>query len=188
MTEKRSRLAGTVLAIVIAASAAACGASEPSPTPSASGAASFDEYATAFCSAWATMFRVVGNPESATWTDAVHDLQAAAEAGDDASAASLQGTINTELEVARGQIAFAAAWPPAARMMAEMDRLFVAEQTWITAYVNIAKGVPDAPDAQAAFESAGGLEAWQAMFHAHAELNPHRPASVSQCPGLPIGP
>ena len=89
-------------------------------------ATSFDEYATAFCSAWGTLFRVVGNPDTAGWTDGVHQLQAAAQARDDATAARLQGEINTELEAARGQIAFAAGWKPAARPMAELDHIFVA--------------------------------------------------------------
>jgi hypothetical protein len=180
------RLIGTALAIVIATSAVACGA--PAPSPSPVGAISFDEYATAFCSAWGTLFRVVGNPETASWTDTVHELQAAAEARDDATAARLRGAINSELEAARLQIAFAAAWPPAARTMGEMDRFFVAEEIWVTAYVDIAKGVPGAPDPQSAFEAAGGLAAWQAMFEAYADLAPHRPASVSQCPGVPISP
>jgi len=188
MHEMRSRLAGTVLAVVITASAAACGASAPSPSPSPAGATSFAEYATAFCSAWGTLFRVVGNPETAGWTDGVHQLQAAADARDNATAARLQGEINTELEAARQQIASAAAWPPASRTMAEMDRFFVAMETWITAYANIAKGVPNAPDAQAALEAAGGLDAWQAMFAAYADIAPHRPASVSGCPGAPISP
>jgi hypothetical protein len=34
--------------------------------------------------------------------------------------------INTELEAARRQIAYAAGWSPAARSLAEMDRFFVA--------------------------------------------------------------
>ena len=182
----RSRPRGIMLAIMIAASAVACGASEPSPSPV--GATNFDEYATAFCSAWGTLFRVVGNPETASWTDGVHQLQAAAEARDDATAARLQGGINTELEAARRHIAYAAGWPPAAMAMAEMDRFFVAEEIWVTAYVDVAKGVPNAPDPQAAFEAAGGLEAWRGMFEAYADLAPHRPASVAQCLGVPISP
>ena len=149
------RLAGVIPSIVIAASATACGVSAPSPSPSPRVATSFDEYATAFCSAWGTLFRVVGNPDTAGWTDGVHQLQAA-EAHDDATAAGLQGPINSELEAAREQIAYAAGWPPAARPMAEMDRFFVATETWITAYVDVAKQVPNAPDPQAAFEAAGG--------------------------------
>ena len=118
----------------------------------------------------------------------MHQLQAAAEARDDATAAGLQGPINTELEAGREQIAFAAGWPPAARPMAEMDRFFVATETWITAYVNVAKAVPNAPDPQAAFEAAGGLKAWRAMFEAYADVTPYRPDSVTQCPGAPISP
>ena len=182
----RGRPRGIILAIMIAASAVACGASEPSPSPV--GATNFHEYATAFCSAWGTLFRVVGNPETASWTDGVHQLQASAEARDDATAARLQGGINTELEAARRQIAFAAGWPPAAMAMAEMDRFFVAEESWVTAYADVAKGLPNAPDPQAAFEAAGGLDAWQAMFEAYADLAPHRPASVDPCPGIPISP
>ena len=52
---------------------------------------------------------------------------------------------------------YAAGWPPAARSLAEMDRFFVAIETWITAYVDGAKGIPNAPDpgAAAAVEVAG---------------------------------
>src|SRR5450759_4275283 len=94
----RDRLQGIIRAIVIATSTAACGTSVPSPSPSPVGATSFDEYATASCSAWGTLFRVVGNPDTAAWTDTVHQLQGAGEARDDATAAGLQGRINTELE------------------------------------------------------------------------------------------
>ena len=179
------RLSRIMLAIMVAVSVAACGASTPSRSPSA---ASFDEYATAVCSAWGTLFRVVGNPDTAGWTEGVHQLQAAATARDDATAAGLQGKINTELEAARRQIAYAAGWPPAARPMAEMDRFFVAMERWITAYVDIAKGVPNAPEAQAAFEAAGGLTAWQGLFAAYGDLAEYRPASAAQCPGAPVTP
>ena len=180
------RLPRAILSIVIAASVAACGASATSPSPAV--ATSFDEYATAFCSAWGTLFRVVGNPDTAGWTDGVHQLQAAAEARDDATAARLRGGINTELEAAREQIAFAAGWKPAARPMAELDRIFVAFEKWTTAYVDVAKGVPNAPDPQAAFEAAGGVTSWRAMFEVYADVAPYRPATAAQCPDAPITP
>jgi hypothetical protein len=180
------RLTAMVVSLMVVASTAACGGSATSPPPSV--ATTFNEYATAFCSAWGTLFRVVGNPDTANWTAGVRQLQAAAEAGDGATAAELQGPINTELEGAREQIAYAAGWPPAARPMAEMDRFFVATETWITAYVDVAKGVPGAPDPQAAFEAAGGVEAWRAMFEAYADVAPYRPASVAGCPDAPISP
>jgi hypothetical protein len=180
------RLQGIILSLVFATSAAACGGSAPGL--SRVGATNFEEYATAFCSAWGTLFRVVGNPDTAGWTDAVHQLQAAATAREDATAAGLQGRINTELEAAREQIAYAAAWPPAARPMAEMDRFFVATERWITAYVDIAKGMQDAPDPQAVFEAAGGLTAWQGLSAAYADVAPYRPASVARCTDAPISP
>ena len=182
------RLGGIILAIVVATSAGACGTLTPSPSPSPAVATTFNEYATAFCSAWGTLFRVVGNPDTAAWTDAVHQLQAAATARDDATAARLQGEINTELEAAREQIAYAAGWPPAARQMARMDRVFMAMEIWITAYVNVAKGVPNTPDPQAALEAAGAMEAWVGMLEASADISPYRPASVAPCPDAPISP
>jgi hypothetical protein len=184
----RDRLEGIILVIAILTSTATCDASVPKPSPSPAGATTFEEYATAFCSAWGTLFRVVGNPDTAGWTDGVHRLQAAAEARDDATAAGLQGQINTELEAAREQIAYAAVWPPAARPMAEMDRFFVATERWITAYVDIAKGMQNAPDPQAVFEAAGGVTSWRAMFEVYADVAPYRPASVAQCPDAPISP
>jgi hypothetical protein len=190
------RLSGIILAVAVAGlvggSVAACGAAAPSPSPSPSptpaGATSFAEYATGFCSAWGTLFRVVGNPDTAGWTDGVHKLQAAAVARDDATAAGLQGSINTELEAARAQVAYAAAWPPAARPMAELDRILVAFEKWTAAYVDIAKGVPNAPDPQAVFEAAGGVDAWRAMFATYADVASFRPATVAQCPDAPVTP
>ena len=178
------RLPGIILSIVIATSAGACGAL----TPSEARATNFDEYATAFCSAWGTLFRVVGNPDTAGWTDGVRQLQAAADARDEATAAGLEDRINTELETAREQIAYAAGWPPAARPMAELDRIFVAFEKWTTAYVDVAKGMQDAPDPQAVFEAAGGVTSWRAMFETYADVAPYRPATVTQCPDAPISP
>lgn len=118
----------------------------------------------------------------------MHDLQAAAEAHDDATATRLEHEINTELEAARRQIAYAASWPPASRPMAHMDRLFAAIETWISAYADLARQMAGAPEPQAAFEAAGAVAAWQGTFEAAADLAPYRPASVAPCPGAPISP
>jgi hypothetical protein len=180
------RLREAILVVVVAASVAACGASAPSPSPAS--ATNFDQYATGFCSAWGTLFRVVGNPDTASWSDGMRQLQAASETRDQATAARLQGAINTELEAARQKIAYAAAWPPAARPMAEMDRFFVATEKWTAAYVDVAKGIQNAPDPQAVFEAAGGVTAWRGLFEAYADVAPYRPATVAQCPEAPITP
>ena len=97
--------------------------------------------------------------------------------------------INTELEAARQQIAYAQpGGSRAARPMAELDRFFVAIERWTTAYVDIAKGMQNAPDPQAVFLAAGGATSWQAMFESYADVAPFRPASAAQCPGAPISP
>lgn len=181
------RLPGIILAIAVVASAAACGA-PVAPSPSPTGATNFEEYATAHCAAWETLFRVVGNPDTADWTDAVRQLQAAAEAHDGVTAVRLRAGIHTELEAARAQIAFAAGWPPATRGMAELDRLFVAQEAWIDAYVDIATGVAGAPDPQAAFEAAGGLDAWFGLSEAFKDVEPYRPGHVDPCAGAPVSP
>lgn len=190
----RSRRAGikvatcvaVAIALVVAGCGAGSGARSPSPTPPP-GASGFDDYATAWCAAWGTLFRVVGNPDTAGWTDDVHRLQDAADAHDAATAGTLQGRINGELERAREQIAYAAAWPPARRTMIQVDRFFVATETWITAYADLAEGVPGAPDPQAAFEAAGGLDAWRQMSVGAPDIAPYRHGNV-RCPDVPMSP
>jgi hypothetical protein len=72
--------------------------------------------------------------------------------------------------------------------MAEMDRFFVATEDWIRAYAEVANGEPDAPDPQAVFEAAGGVDAWRGLFAAYADVQPYRPATVEPCPGAPVSP
>ena len=62
-------------------------------------AASFDEYAVAFCSAFDSMFRAIGNPDTGEDSPMSADLDAAIEAGDLASVERLAATITAELEV-----------------------------------------------------------------------------------------
>ena len=72
--------------------------------------------------------------------------------------------------------------------MAHLDRVFVAFEAMVAAKRAGANHVPDAPEPQAAFESAGGVEAWFAMFEAARAME--RPAGVGErrCPTVPVGP
>lgn len=176
------------LAMTVLAMSAGCGGGAPTSTPQPTGATGYADYAAAACTAWATLFRVVGNPDTAAWSADVRSLQRAAARQDLPGAADLQGRINTELETARRHVAYAGAWPPASRSMTEMDRYLVATEVWITTYVDIAKAVPNTPDPQTAFERAGGVEAWRAMLEAGAEVAPYRPAGAIQCAGAPVIP
>jgi hypothetical protein len=162
-----------------------CAGAAPSPSPSV--ASGYADWRTATCTAWATLFRVVGNPDTAAWSDDVRALQAAASSLDAATAETLEARILAELETARGSISYAAAWPPASPGMAEMDRFFLATEAWIRAYAEVARGTPDAPDPQAAFEAAGGLDAWRAFGPALMNgVGPYRTGEPTPCEGVPM--
>ena len=47
-----------------------------------------------------------------------------------------------------------------------MDRVFVAYEALTAAKLALARGEPNAIDPQAAYEAAGGVEAWSAMVEA----------------------
>ncbi len=180
------RLRFVVVGLVVAA-AAACGTGAPSPTPRPA-ATSFDEYAVGFCSAWAAMFRAVGNPDTASGSDLSKALDAAVAAGDVGAADRLAAEITSVLESGREQVAYAGGWLPAAPITAQLDRLFVAYEAMIAAKAAAAKSAPNAVEPQAAFEGAGGVDAFFAMIEAMRALAPERPAEAQQCPNLPIGP
>lgn len=188
MSQRHLRI---VFITLIAAAAAACGAGAPSGTPSASpmpAATSFEEYAVGFCSAFEAMFRAVGNPDTGSGSVLSKALDAAAAAGDVASADQLAAQITSELESGREQAAVARGWPPAAPMMAQLDRLLVAMEAMIGAKRTAARHAPDAADPQAVFERAGGLQAWTAMLEAGRAMNADRPDGVQPCANVPISP
>ena len=60
----------------------ACGSAAMTASPRPLRAASFDEYAVAFCSAFDSMFRAIGNPDTGEDSPMSADLDAAIEAGD----------------------------------------------------------------------------------------------------------
>ena len=71
--------------------------------------------------------------------------------------------------------------------MSQLDRVFLAFEAMIDAKRDAA-GNPAALDPQAAFEEAGGLTAWQAMFEAARAMQTSRPANLRphECEGVPI--
>jgi hypothetical protein len=176
---------------LIAAVTAGCGAGAPSHVPSPTplpAASSFDQYAVAFCSAWEALFRAVGNPDTAEGSELSKALDAAVAAHDGTKAEQVAAQITQELESGRRDVAVGGGWRPAAPIMVQLDRVFVGFVAMTAAKVAKAKGNPSAIDPQVAFEQAGALEAWTAMFEAYGALGSARPTGVQRCGDLPISP
>jgi len=163
------------------------GASLSSSTP-APVATSFEEYAVSFCAAFDAMFRAVGNPDTAAGSELSKALDAAVATHDGSAAEPLAAEITTELELGRHHVAQAGGWPPAAPVMAQLDRVFMAFEAMTAAKLAAAQGEPDAVDPQAAFEQAGGVEAWFAMFDLGRTIQAERPAEAKQCANVPVSP
>ena len=151
-------------------------------------ASSFEEYAIGFCSAFQALFRAVGNPDTAEGSVLSKALDDAVVAHDGDAAERLAAQITIELESGRQHVAFARGWLPAAPTMVQLDRVLIAFEAMTAAKAAAAKQVPNAGDPQAAFEQAGGPEAWTAMFEAYRAIGSERPQGVQPCANVPISP
>ena len=134
------------------------------------------------------MFLAVGNPETAEGSLLSKALDEAVLAKDGPEGKRLAAEITVELESGRRHVAAAAGWPPAAPAMAELDQMFVALTAMTAAKAAAAMGAPGSVDPQVAFERAGGVDAFYAMFEAMGAMGSARPAGAQQCPNVPIGP
>ncbi len=123
------------------------------------------------------MFRAVGNPDAGTDSELSKALDEAVQRGDPAEAGRLAEAITVELESGRQSASQAAAWPPGFAMMSQLDRVLLAFEAQIDAKRQAA-GNPAGPDPQAAFEAAGGITSWQAMFEAARAIQGARPANL----------
>jgi hypothetical protein len=165
---------------------AACGGGTPDATARPA-AGSDAEYAVAACTAWDALFRAVGNPDTGSGSDLSRALDEAVAAGDVASADRLAKDIARELEVGREHVAVARGWPPRTPVMVHFDRVFTAFEAMIAAKRAAAGHEPGAIDPQAAFEDAGGIEAWFAMLEA-LRATASTDATAEQCPNVPVTP
>ena len=151
-------------------------------------AASFEEYAVSFCSAWDAIFLAVGNPDTAEGSVMSKALDDAVAARNGPEAERLAAEITAELKSGRRHAAIAGGWPPAAPAMSELDRVFAGYEAMTAAKAATAKSAPDAVNPQTAFEQAGGVDGFFAMIEGLRAMASARPAGAQQCPNLPIGP
>ncbi len=173
-----------VLLIVIATGGCTSGPAAATPRPAA---ATYEEYFVAACAAWDGLFGAVGNPDTGNGSDLSRALDAAVLARDVQSAERAAAGMASELRAARDQVAVAAGWAPRAAVMAQLDRVLAAFEVGTAAKLAVAKGEPNAVDPQAAFERAGGLEAWFAMIDAMRAAGGGA-ATDPSCPNTGISP
>jgi len=179
------RLGLVLIALAVVVAGCGTGATSPVPIPAAT---SFEGYAVSFCSAWDSLFRTVGNPDTAEGSVLSKALDDAVAAENQAEADRLAAEITAGLEAGRRHAKVAGGWPPAAPAMTEFDRVFVAYEAMIAAKAASATVTADPVDPQAAFEQAGGVEGYFAMLEAIRAMASARPVGAQQCPNLPVGP
>ena len=173
------RLAGCLLAVVTLLGA--CASTAP---------ATFEQFAAEHCAALQSLFRAYGNPDTAGMSPLMQSFADAIARGDSAAATAKASDIRAEMEGGRAHARAAAAWVPAGAAMAQLDRLFVAFERLVEVRLAaIAKGAAAAErDGQAAFETAGGAEAWRGWISGlqEAVALPGGRRSLPKCEGVPI--
>ena len=176
----------TVGLAVVAVALAACGAGAATSSPSASAApsaapATYADFSTAFCGAFTSLIRAVGNPDAGTPSALSKVLDDAVKAHDGLAAEKAAAAMTAELEAGRVLAASAGRWQPAAAAMTQMDRLLVAFEAMTAAKRAVATGAPGAVDPQKAFEQAGGVAAWSGALQGAATLPIPAGASPAPC-------
>jgi len=178
-------LRATGLALIVLA-VAACGAGGPSATatpsaPASAAPATYAEFDAAFCGAFTSLIRAVGNPDAGTPSVLSRALDDAVKTHDGSAAERAAGAMIAELEAGRQQAAIAARWPPAAAAMGQMDKLLLAYEAATTAKRALATGPAGVADPDKAFEQAGGAQAWAAALTGVSKLVPPAGASPQPC-------
>ena len=174
----------TVVVLLVVLSAAGCAGAAPSVS-TAPEIASYEEYHVVACQAWDALDRAVGNPDTGSGSELSRVLDEAATTGDGVAADRVVTDIKAQLATGRRHLAVAGTWKPRASTVAQLDRVFAAFEAMTDAKRAVAKGEPDAVDPQLAFEQAGGVEAWYAMFDT---LSAQDMASGKPCPNVPVTP
>jgi hypothetical protein len=179
---KLHSLRAAAAAALIVLTVAACGSGAPSAPPSAA-PATFDDFSTAFCGAFTSLIRAVGNPDAGTPSVLSKALDDAVKAGDAVGADRAAAAMMTELESGRLQTAAAARWQPTAATMAHMERHLVAFEAMTTAKRALAH-TPGSADPQKAFEQAGGVQAWAGLLQGVGSMPVPSGASPKPCPAF----
>lgn len=174
---------------VLALLVVACGPADPQGSSGTEGASTFEEYAAASCSALQSLWRAYGNPDTSELSPMMRAFDDAVEQGNVADAASTGATVRAELERGRAAAAVAAGWPQGTPSMVHMDRLLRAMEALVDARRDATPlGYLEATNrGQAAFEAAGGLDAWFGMLAGIDGAAKSAGRAWPTCEGIPIG-
>jgi hypothetical protein len=174
---------GTLIAMLVG-----CTASAPSAT-GPRGARDFAEYAAAACAALQSIWRGYGNPDTSEMSALQRSFDAAVEIGDVTTAAARADEVRTELERGRASASVAGAWSPGAASMVQVDRFLLALEAMVDARLAaVPAGYRLATDrGQAAFEAAGGIDAWYGMLTGIDAAMKAAGQPWPACEGVPIG-
>ena len=164
--------------------AVACGQAT-SPAPSTPAAASHDEFVAAACLAFDDLGAAIGNPDTGTGSALSKSLNSAVSSGDVPTANRIADESMARLEAGRRQLAIASGWVPGRAMATATDRFLLVSETLVSGKRDGA-ATRDAGAGQAAFEKAGGQEAWQAMLAAAAAIPLLAGSSPKPCPNVAV--
>jgi hypothetical protein len=185
MSPRGSRAVTLLAVAVLVGTGAACGPAAPGLT-AAPRIATFAEFFGTWCSSMQSMLRAIGNPDTGTDSQLGKALDAAIEAGDLVSVDAVSNEIRIELQDGRRLAASAGTWPPGAQMASQTERVLAAFDAAIVAKQSAARAGPQKAEeeAQAAFEQAGGREAWTGMLEAARGFPELARADGPSCPGI----
>ena len=156
-----------------------------SPAPSTPAAASHDEFVAAACAAFDELGAAIGNPDTGTGSALSKSLDSAVSSGDVPTAGRLADESIARLEAGRRQLAIAGGWEPGRAMAIASDRFFLVSEVLVNGK-RAGAATRDLQAGQAAFEKAGGLEAWQGMITTAGAIKLPPGSSPKLCPNVAV--
>ena len=167
---------------------AACGPAATPSSPGPPGAQSYREYAAAACIALQALWNGYGNPDTAGLSPLMRAFEDAVKQGDAVAAGSRADAVLAELERGRASAAIAAGWPDGTQSMVQMDRLLLATEAMVrTRQAATSLGYLEATNrGQAAFEAAGGIDAWYGMLNGIGAATKAAHQPWPRCEGIPM--
>jgi hypothetical protein len=182
---RSSRVGAPVLGAIVAVLVAVGCSQADSPGTAAPAATSHKEFVTAACAAFDALDAAIGNPDTGTGSKLSNALDDAVASGDVATANRIADESIARLEDGRRQLVIAGGWEPGSAMASAADRFFLASEVLVNGK-RAGAATRDLHAGQAAFEKAGGLEAWQGMITAAGAIQLPPGTDPIRCPNVAI--